>query len=96
VWIRSLPAGDYLPVADVVALVAFGWAKMAIGLSDIDEHAAQLRAGIAIIIAAIEGKIKRVGTPWMADRSTSLAPNRPSHRDRISNPIRALPFSIRR
>jgi hypothetical protein len=31
---------------------------MAIGLSDIDEHAAQLRAGIAIIDAAIEGKIK--------------------------------------
>src|ERR1700730_385941 len=30
---------------------------------DIDEHAAQLRAGIAIINAAIEGKIKLVGTP---------------------------------
>ena len=44
-WIGSLPAGDYLPFADVVALVAFGWAKMAIGLSDMDEHAAQLRAG---------------------------------------------------
>src|SRR3984893_3563114 len=38
VWIRSLPAGDYLPFADVVDLVAFGRAKMAIGLSDIDEH----------------------------------------------------------
>src|SRR3984893_8728407 len=43
--------------------VACGWAKMTIGLSDIDEHAAQLRAGIAIINAAIEGKIKLVGTP---------------------------------
>ena len=61
VWIRSLPAGDYLPFADVVDLVAFGRAKM--GLSDIDEHAAQLRAGIAIINAAIEGKIKLAGTP---------------------------------
>jgi hypothetical protein len=63
VWIRSLPAGDYLPFADVVDLVAFGPAKVAIGLSDIDEHAAQLRAGIAIVNAAIEGKIKLVGTP---------------------------------
>ena len=63
VWIRSLPAGDYLPFADVVDLVAFGPAKMAIGLSDIDEHAAQLRAGSAIINAAIEGKIKLAGTP---------------------------------
>ena len=36
---------------------------MAIGLSDIDEHAAQLRAGIAIINAAIESTIKLVGTP---------------------------------
>ena len=62
-WIRSLPAGDYLPFADVVDLVAFGPAKMAIGLSDIDEHAAQLRAGIAIINAAIESRIKLVGTP---------------------------------
>jgi len=63
VWIRSLPAGDDLLFADVVALVAFGWAKMAIGLSDIDEHAAQLRAGIAIVNAAIEGKVELVGTP---------------------------------
>jgi hypothetical protein len=63
VWIRSLPAGDYLPIADVVDLVAFGPAKMAIGLSDIDEHAAQLRAGNAIINAAIESRIKLVGTP---------------------------------
>jgi hypothetical protein len=63
VWIRSLPAGDYLPFADVVDLVAFGRAKMAIGLSDIDEHAAQLRAGVAFVNAAIEGKIKLVGTP---------------------------------
>jgi len=62
-WIRSLPAGDYLHIADVVDLVAFGPAKMAIGLSDIDEHAAQLRAGIAIINAAIESRIKLVGTP---------------------------------
>ena len=62
VWIRSLPAGDYLPFADV-DLVAFGPAKVAIGRPDIDEHAAQLRAGIAIINAAIEGKIKLAGTP---------------------------------
>jgi hypothetical protein len=63
VWIRSLPAGDYLPFADVVDLVAFGPAKVAICRSDIDEHAAQLRAGIAIINAAIESRIKLAGTP---------------------------------
>jgi hypothetical protein len=63
VWMKSLPAGDYLPFADVVDLVAFGPAKVAIGLSDTDEHAAQLRAGIAIINDAIESRIKLVGTP---------------------------------
>ena len=63
VWMRSLPAGDYLAIADVVDLVAFGPAKVAIDLTDTDEHAAQLRAGIAIINAAIEGRIKLVGTP---------------------------------
>jgi hypothetical protein len=36
---------------------------MAIGLSDIDEHAAQLRARIAIINDAIESRIKLVGMP---------------------------------
>jgi hypothetical protein len=36
---------------------------VAIDLTDTDEHAAQLRAGIAIINAAIEGTIKLVGTP---------------------------------
>jgi hypothetical protein len=56
-------AGDYLPFADLVDLLAFGPAKMAIGLSDIDEHAAQLHAGMAIINAAIESRIKLVGTP---------------------------------
>ena len=63
VWIRSLPAGDYLPFADVVDLLAFGRAKIAIGLSDIDETTTQLRAGIAIINAAIERKVELVGTP---------------------------------
>jgi hypothetical protein len=62
-WIRSLPTGAYLPFADVVNLLAFGPAKIAIGLSDIDEHATQLRAGIAIITAGIEGKVELVGTP---------------------------------
>ena len=83
-WIRSLPAGDYLPFGDVVDLVAFGRAEMAIGLSDIDERAAQLRAGIAIINAAIEEQDQagRDAMRAMADASASLAPNRPSHRDR--------------
>jgi len=43
----ALPPSPNLPFADVVDLVAFGRAKMAFGLSDIDEHAAQLRTGIA-------------------------------------------------
>jgi hypothetical protein len=47
----------------VVDLLAFERAKLAIGLSDIDERAAQLRSGIAIINAAIESTIKLVGTP---------------------------------
>jgi CheY-like chemotaxis protein len=51
VWIRSLPAGDYLPFADVVDLVAFGRAKMAIGLSDIDEHAADKCAALRKVMA---------------------------------------------
>jgi hypothetical protein len=62
-WIKSLPSGDYLPFAEVADLLAFGRAKMAIGLSDIDEQAAQLRAGVAIVNAAIDGKMKLVGTP---------------------------------
>ncbi len=63
VGIRSLPTGAYLPFADVVDLLAFGPAKMAIGLSDIDEHATYLRAGVAIINAGVEGKVELVGTP---------------------------------
>ena len=63
VWIRSLPSGEYLPFAEVVDWLAFGRAKMAIGLSDFDEQATQLRAGVAIVNAAIDGKMKLVGTP---------------------------------
>ena len=85
VWIRSLPAGDYLPFADVVDLVAFGRAKMAIGLSDIDEQAAQLRAAIAIVNAAIEGKIKLVGTPCERWHNQAHLLRRTGHRIAIGS-----------
>jgi hypothetical protein len=50
-------------LSDAVDLLAFGRAKISIGLSDIDEQATQLRAGIAIINAGIEGKVELLGTP---------------------------------
>jgi hypothetical protein len=62
------PSGDYLPFAEVIDLLACGPAKMAIGLSETDEHAAQLGAGIALINAAIEGKIKLIGTDRLTGR----------------------------
>jgi hypothetical protein len=60
-WIRSLPASDYLPFAGVVDFLTFGPAKTAIGLSFVEEQAATLRAGIALVSAAIEGKVAFVG-----------------------------------
>jgi hypothetical protein len=99
VWIRSLPAGDYLPFADVVDLVAFGPAKVAIGLSDIDEHAAQLRAGIAIINSAIEGKIKLAGTPCERLRTPPHLLRQTGHRIVIEaetlHDLKSVPFGVR-
>lgn len=97
-WIRSLPAGDYLPFANVVDLVAFGPAKVAIGLSDIDEHAAQLRAGIAII-SAIEGKIKLAGTPCERLRTPPHLLGQTGHRVAIEaetlHDLKPVPFGGR-
>jgi hypothetical protein len=60
-WIRSLPNAEYLPFPDVVDVLAFGPARAAIGLSELEEHAAHLRAGVAILNAAAKGEIKLLG-----------------------------------
>jgi hypothetical protein len=60
-WIKTLPADRYLPLAEVVKILAFGPEKMAIGLSLVEEQVERLRAGIAIVAAAGKGKIKFVG-----------------------------------
>jgi hypothetical protein len=62
-WIRSLPRTEYLPFADVADVLAFGPARAAIGLSEIEEHAARLSAGVAIVSAAVRGEVKLVGAP---------------------------------
>jgi hypothetical protein len=62
-WIRKLSAADYLPFAEVVKLLVFGPAMMAIGLPRVEEEAERLRAGIAIVDAAGNSEIKLVGTP---------------------------------
>jgi DNA-binding MarR family transcriptional regulator len=62
-WLKNLAPGQYVSLSDAVDLLAFGRAKISIGLSDIDEQATQLRAGIAIINAGIEGKVELLGTP---------------------------------
>jgi hypothetical protein len=62
-WIKTLPALDYLPFAELTDLLAFERAKTAFGLSQIEEEAAKLSAGIALINAAAAGAIKVVGMP---------------------------------
>jgi hypothetical protein len=62
-WLKNLAPGQYVSLSDAVDLLAFGRGKMAIGLAEIDERAAQLRAGIALINAGIEGKVELLGTP---------------------------------
>lgn len=61
--IRRLPPEPYLPFGDVVDFLAFGPAKLSIGLADLEEQTARLIAGIALVGTASEGRLALVGTP---------------------------------
>jgi hypothetical protein len=60
-WLNNLPPGQYVSVADVVALLAFGPNLMPIGLNVIDESAARYRAGLALIDVARDAKVTLCG-----------------------------------
>jgi hypothetical protein len=62
-WIRSLPPELYLLFGDVVDLLAFGPARLSIGLADLEERTARLDAGLALVGAASEGHVKLTGMP---------------------------------
>lgn len=61
--LKTLLAADYLPFAEVARMLAFGRGKTALGLSDIQEEAALLRAGLALIKAAAGGAVRFIGMP---------------------------------
>jgi hypothetical protein len=56
-WLRTLPAGRYVSLSDAVDLLAFGPGRLAIGLNSLEEHAARLRAGLALMRAARDAKV---------------------------------------
>jgi hypothetical protein len=60
-WLNNLPPGQYVSIADVVALLAFGPDLMPIGLNLIEESAARFRAGLALIDAARDAKVSLWG-----------------------------------
>jgi hypothetical protein len=60
-WLNHLSSGQYMPIADVVALLAFGPDLISIGLNVIGEKAARYRAGLALIDAARDAKVTLCG-----------------------------------
>lgn len=59
--LNNLPPGQYVSIADVVALLAFGPDLVPIGLKVIEESAARYRAGLALIDVAREAKVTFFG-----------------------------------
>jgi hypothetical protein len=57
----NLPAGQYVSIAKVVDLLAFGPDLLPIGLNAVEENAARFRAGLALMEAAREAKITLCG-----------------------------------
>jgi hypothetical protein len=56
-WLKTLPAGQYVSLADAVDLLAFGPGRLPIGLNSLEEHATRLRAGLALVRAAKDTKV---------------------------------------
>jgi hypothetical protein len=61
-WLKTLPAGQYVALSAVVDLLAFGPGRLPIGLAFLDEHAARLRAGLALVRAAADAKLTLCGS----------------------------------
>jgi hypothetical protein len=61
-WLKNLPPGPYVPLSEATGLLAFGPGRSPIGLSDIDNRAARLRAGLALMLAAKSAKVALLGT----------------------------------
>ena len=59
--LNSLPAGQYVAIAEVVTLLAFGPDLLPIGLNALEENAARFRAGLALLDAAREARISMCG-----------------------------------
>jgi hypothetical protein len=59
--LNKLPPGQYVSIADVVALLAFGPDPKPIGPNSIEENAARFRAGLALIDAARDAKVTLCG-----------------------------------
>jgi hypothetical protein len=59
--LNKLPPGQYVSIADVVALLAFGPDLTPMGLNAIEESAARFRTGLALIDAARDRKVTLFG-----------------------------------
>ena len=83
--LNNLPPGQYVSIADVVALLAFGPDLMPIGQNLIEESAARFRAGLALIDAARDAKVSLWGyeTFRMPNLRGGLAP--------VSGPMKIEP-----
>jgi hypothetical protein len=60
-WVNFLSPGQYVSIAEVVSLLAYGPDRLPIGLSAIDANAIRLRAGIALLREAADAKITLCG-----------------------------------
>jgi hypothetical protein len=60
-WLNNLRPGQYVSIADVASLLAFGPDLMPVGLNTVNENAARYRAGLALIEAARDAKVTLCG-----------------------------------
>jgi hypothetical protein len=60
-WLKNVPPGQYVPLSDAVDLLAFGLDLLPIGLNNVEENAARLSAGLALMHAGKEAKVTLCG-----------------------------------
>jgi hypothetical protein len=60
-WLKNLPPGQYVSLSDAVDLLAFGPDRLPIGLNNVEENAARLSAGLALMHAGKEAKVTLCG-----------------------------------
>lgn len=86
-WLKNLPPGDYVSLGDAIDLLAFGKARIPIGLSEAEALSERLRAGLALDDARRLEKLQLFGVRVQRSATNTQVLRSLGPLERIESPV---------